>query len=646
MFGTKLINKSCKSKLLYQSTWLVENTVHYDELTITPNAKIVAPEGKFVTLTVNGIGHDVAPGTYYGDVVLSVSDVTPLSPHSLMRQNEISCQLSSVLTVDEKSAELRVPAMAQGGSVNDDRAEGVYFGTTAQSYNGVVVQGDAKYQIKDCTFDFEGFSCNDFIGVGSGVLAIDKAQVSIDDCNFNFSGVTRCAIHVGGESNVVTSRCDITNISPNSDWVGDFSWQVALLGTNRLCQLADGAKATYNDCSLTTNGWGICSIDGTNSPVELTINRCKMRLVGPRAHGYGAFCIGDNTVTIKDSDVLVNGYPMLVMGMKGMGRPSILGSTIRGRRFGAMVYSDSSSIFNIKDSTFNTGKSTLCVKGSITTINIENTQMTAGNNTILQLMDTDECGMNSQNFVVPVGEIDTYVEGRDLTSATSENDVILNISNCCLNGNFFNSTTNLLADKRSTEGGKGLFHDTMAGLPGMDDGAVATPMGGPGGPMPGGMPGGPGGPEGMPGGFSGPEGMPGGTEGGPGPMPGGMPMMKATNGPKNLGLNLTGTTIEGIISSALQSYREGLTEITAANRTELSNITQKAAPTVNNGVVLNLDASSRWIVTETSYITAITLEAGASVCAPEGRTLTVTVDGVETALTAGSYAGRIVLEVR
>ena len=37
--------------------------------------------------------------------------------------------------------------------------------------------------------------------------------------------------------------------------------------------------------------------------------------------------------------------------------------------------------------------------------------------------------------------------------------------------NVYNSTTNILAHKRSSEGSKGRFHDTLAGLPGMDDAA-------------------------------------------------------------------------------------------------------------------------------------------------------------------------------
>jgi hypothetical protein len=116
-------------------------------------------------------------------------------------------------------------------------------------------------------------------------------------------------------------------------------------------------------------------------------------------------------------------------------------------------------------------------------------------------------------------------------------------------------------------------------------------------------------------------------------------------GPKNLGLNLTNTRITGLITSASQAYREGLKVIREENRLEMSNITQAAAPTINNGVVLSLDEKSAWVVTGTSYITALNLAEGATVAAPAGKTLTMTVDGVETAIVPGSYAGKIVLTV-
>ena len=84
-----------------------------------------------------------------------------------------------------------------------------------------------------------------------------------------------------------------------------------------------------------------------------------------------------------------------------------------------------------------------------------------------------------------------------------------------------------------------------------------------------------------------------------------------------------------------------ITLILEDNRRELSNITQTAAEPVNNGVVVSLDKDSAWTVTSTSYITSLTIAEGAVIKAPEGKTLTMTVDGVETEIVAGTYAGKI-----
>ncbi|MGI5971022.1 MAG: hypothetical protein ACOX7P_04780 [Oscillospiraceae bacterium] len=85
----------------------------------------------------------------------------------------------------------------------------------------------------------------------------------------------------------------------------------------------------------------------------------------------------------------------------------------------------------------------------------------------------------------------------------------------------------------------------------------------------------------------------------------------ALRGPKNLILNLKNVRWEGIASAATAAYREGLTEISEANRNELSNITQTPDPTVNNGVHVSLDENSTWIVTGTCYITKLSLAAHA-----------------------------------
>ena len=512
--------------------------MRFSELTITPNAVLIAPEGKTVTLVVNGVSHDIVPGTYYGDVVLNVAEVYHMAPHSLMRMSNVSRDFAAALVVDENGAQVRIPDMFQGGSVDDHGVASTYLATTEQSFNGIVLHGNADYTIRDSEFALEGFADNDFLGVGAAITAIDHAKLQVERCKFYFDGVTRCAIHVGGRSDVVVRDSEIINWSPNSDWVGDFSWQLALI--------------------------------------------------------------------LEDSRVEVNGYPMLVQGKNRLGRPIIWRSTLLGRRFGAMVFRDTNSVFDIEDSTFRTGKSSMVVKGSATVIHVKNTQFQPGNGVILQMMDNDECGMTSKNFVIPVGELDQPIPGRNLFAATEEDDVLLTLSDLTATGDFFNSTTNLHAEDRSRIGGRGTFHDTMAGLP---------DFGGPGGS------GGPGGPSGLP-----PK-----------------PVNKDLSGPRNLGLSLKNARVTGIISAAHQFYRDGLKEITPENRIELSNITQKAAPAVNNGVIVTLDGQSTWTVTGTSYLTSLTLEEGAVVQAPQGQHLTATLNGQPLELNPGSYQGEIVL---
>lgn len=592
-----------RTALLYQTTWLVDGDYSYDELTITSTARIIAPEGKFITLTVDGMGRELKPGHYIGDIRLSLSDGYLMQPHGLMTANQISRYFHTAAAVENGhlSAEKCVPALLNGGSVTDTAMEDVYLASSEESLNGIVIDGDSEYTINRVKMDLEGFADNDFLGVGAGVTTVDKAKVTINDSSFTLSGVTRCALHVGGDSEVTVNNCDIENISPDSDRLGFFSWNVGFLGTNRLTQLTDNATVTYNNCRLKTNGWGVCSIDGSDDGVKMYLKDTSLELSGPRAHGYGAFCIGENEVHFDHVTADVNGYPFMLMGMQGLGRGSITnGSVIRGHRFGVFVDSDDNSVLTLADSSFRTGKSTLCVKGSGgTVIDAKNCEMTAGNGVILQLMDTDEAGMTSVEFLVPVGETDTPLEGRDLTRAVEKEDVFLHLTDMNVTGDFYNSTTNIRAYARGALGTPGEFHDTLIGPVHFFDGPAED-----------------------------------------------MPMPPDHRGPKNLGLSLKNTRVTGVISSAGQAYRDGLTRITEENRLEISNVRQWAQAPVNNGVCLTLDGTSAWIVTGDSWITALTLEDGAVLAAPEGKTLVMTVNGTETPVASGVYTGVIHLSVR
>ena len=59
----------------------------------------------------------------------------------------------------------------------------------------------------------------------------------------------------------------------------------------------------------------------------------------------------------------------------------------------------------------------------------------------------------------------------------------------------------------------------------------------------------------------------------------------------------------------------------------------------------SVEAGSSWVVDKTTQLTGLTLGQGAKVTPPEGSSVTLTVDGVETGLQPGDYKGKIVLTV-
>jgi len=133
-----------------------------------------------------------------------------------------------------------------------------------------------------------------------------------------------------------------------------------------------------------------------------------------------------------------------------------------------------------------------------------------------------------------------------------------------------------------------------------------------------------------------------GLAGGPSSGPAG-PGGGAANG-LNLVLNLAASRVVGTITATLATHF--VDTITSANWWELGKVSNVAQPAINNGVIVALTGGSRWTVTGTSYLTALSLDANSSVSAPGRKRVTMTVDGTVTAIEpGGSYTGAIVVTV-
>lgn len=107
-------------------------------------------------------------------------------------------------------------------------------------------------------------------------------------------------------------------------------------------------------------------------------------------------------------------------------------------------------------------------------------------------------------------------------------------------------------------------------------------------------------------------------------------------------VTLENSSITGAITTATAESTGTISQETYYNIGDVTNTYE----TTGYGMTVSLDSGSSWVVDTASYLTGLTIASGASVSAPDGYTLTMTVGGVETDIESGSsYSGVIVLTV-
>lgn len=109
-------------------------------------------------------------------------------------------------------------------------------------------------------------------------------------------------------------------------------------------------------------------------------------------------------------------------------------------------------------------------------------------------------------------------------------------------------------------------------------------------------------------------------------------------------LTFAGCTLTGAISTGKAAHTQGKPE---ESKWWLIGLVDDTLEPVekDKGTKAEFDAASKWIVDKTCYLSGLTIAEGAKVEAAEGHTLTMTVDGKETAIVPGTYAGKIVMTV-
>ena len=632
--------------MIITDTYTVEASTVLDSLEIREGAALKAPEGKLLTMVVDGVQMDPLPGSYSGRITLAVTDLieAPISGmHPKPGDPPTEYRAAIVGTADGLDAGNSVTDAYVGGSIEGTTICGGSITSQGEAFNGMVLQ-NGSYTVKDLTIRNTGHSPDDGKGLGAGILIGGETEAVFENLNISNQGIRNDAIVSGGKARFTVKdsviHCQggrpeqiqaVQKLRPGKACMTYVSggW-----GTTRAINVENDSSARFENCKITSENWGVLSTDGIDSPkewpeectVRVYAKDCDVAITG--RHGYGSYAIG-NCNNIFDHTRMYAPDVALKVANERAGGEFINGSEIIGGRFGVMWQSNQGGKLIVKDSTIRSGRSTFIARSCFPNIYCENAKLEPGNRVILQMFDSDDPGFGKSEVEVDT-EIPVKDPDHDVTKANLREFSIWNFKqdawctdlqayfkDMTIIGDFYNGITNAAKPKM---------------MPGM--------------PAPGGdkKPGGPdlpGGPDKSKG--PAPTGAPAGAPpaGGPGsaPAPGGMSMPR--NYPINLVLTLDHVEIEGIISASRALHASKT--ISGENRKEIYQVYDRPCPVVNNGVILTLKNGSTWTVIGKSYMSALHIDASSKIITPDGCDVKLVVNGKELPYAPGDYVGDILV---
>jgi hypothetical protein len=639
------------------TTKTVNSTTKLSKLTIQDNAILTAPDGYRLTLTVDGVetgqvlktwegvDYKFSPGTYKGDIVLTVSkandvvwtgagggpseggapgggaggfgagmpDFYPFRQALYLDINGIDGSKSVLAAVKGKKPagfEINnIEIKSVGTSYKDSNSPG---GT---GFNGIYAAG-GEYNLKNIKIDFVGDGRSDFVAAGTAIVAAGKGtKLVLENVDIRTRGIVRSGVIAKEESNVIVknSKIDVKNglLPPDYESTMNISqmrstlWISGMTGTTRATSiLGTGTKATYINTSISFEGWGGLSTDIGNAS-KLTVINSKIYNTG--TSGYGQYNNSSAITKIlgcefnvgtlgsgMDSGSLFLGdsTPEAVKALNeelGLGlTPKELASipvkhTVINSGYQGMVWHGNGGNLTITGGTLFNTKATLFInKGVRTDIQADGSQGA-------QLNSGNGIIMQVMDDDEPPRDSKTnnFLDYEEPTGPVKKDDA----------HDIYTSKESDSLAKFSNIQLKGDFYNAVRGGP------KNSIMGG------------------------------------------------IVSGSKNLMLTFSNAGITGVISAAdALHYYNGkyFPKIGKSDFKAFSAVVNMPSPAVNNGVIVTLTNGSKWTVTGTSYLTKLVVEKGASVAASSGRALSMTVDGGQpiTSIPAGEYKGNIVITVK
>lgn len=592
-------------------TWEVSATTRLRSLTVESGGIIAAPSGHSVTLTVNGVelgsklistGGDaarIAPGTYRGDVVLTVTEANPVSWQGLTFPFRQALYVGAAGVDAARS----VPAAWLAGRVTDSAAKQLTVRSLGEVFNAVYVK-DRAYALVRPRINLVTNGRSDFVGYGCAITATGTdARLVVDGARVANRGVMRTGVVIDGGATVVVKNSHISTRDGDlpSDYVStvdlavmeDAPWMLGITGNARTTVLL-GTKSTvgYVASRLTAESWGVLSTD-TGEGCRMGVVNCD--IVVP-VDGYGAYAIGSAVETFLGSSFRVGTYAAIIRGgtlvfgdstrtavkalnaSLGLGLSAaeradldVRGCRVDSDRFGILWHGEGDVTIGGRTK-LRTRNAVFLDKGQRISVVVDGSKgasIKAEDGVLVQVMDDDDPGpvmvdgklTNGGVYTEPTGEV-KKVTDFDVTTQQAA-DAVVKFSDIALAGNCWN---------------------------GFRGGEVSGPF---------------------------------------------------AVAAKNLVVTLNHARLTGAVSAT--TARHTKSTITAVDYRLLGVVTNTPSAAVNNGALVSLVNGSVWRVKGTCHLTRLSIDASSKVKAAHGS-LTMTVDGATVVPTPGqTWTGAIVL---
>lgn len=214
-----------------------------------------------------------------------------------------------------------------GGTYDDKIASGISITGESDTFSGLVVES-APYILEDAEIIMNstsaGGTTNDFTGLGSAVSAYGEgALLEIHDSYIETSGVVKTALFIHGGADVILRNTELVTYggkvydtylsNANQGTMIGAPWHLGIdnaIGNSRAVNLMGaGTTETVIDSRVYAAGWGALSVDD-GSYLRMDVINTKVDV----DEGYGAFAIAQVTENYYGTDFNCGVLDFIMMG--------------------------------------------------------------------------------------------------------------------------------------------------------------------------------------------------------------------------------------------------------------------------------------------------------------------------------------------